>query len=92
MSRYTSDANILVKLIPRIDPASLLPRDERPTKKGFIMQRSGQLPFSYALVAEHNPELARTILKQKFRDDRTFEVFRKNRYRKGLLYKAFNIK
>lgn len=50
------------------------------------------MPFSEALVAEHNPKLAKEIQKTKFRDGGTFEVFRKNRYRKGLLYKSFNIK
>ena len=51
------------------------------------------MAFSEQLVADINPELARTIKTVSPNDfTKTFRDLRKNYYRKGFIYKPFNIK
>ena len=51
------------------------------------------MAFSEQLVADINPELARTInVKSIPGSNKTFRELRKNLYRKGFCYKPFTIK
>ena len=51
------------------------------------------MAFTEQLVSDWNPELATQIKTSKLPGtNKTFRELRKNHYRKGFIYKAFNIK